>query len=151
MTQTTVYSIDKQRGFKLMERALQISLPSSQTVSELQHNLLTYSTIIANMKGQLNILKADNERYRSALSAIQYNNIGVLQEEVIGAYNCLEQKFNDTDKMLNLIKVNGGDLKLDFMIEYNASIQNGVHTLLQLLINLINHEDFDEFIPITPI
>jgi len=137
----TVYDI--QAGYRIMEQALEKSMQGNRTITELRESLITYSVIIFNLKNKLIKLEEENKKYSSALLAIQENNLPQLKDELMGAYNCLGNKLESTSEMLELVKLSGGTIGLDFVIEYNETIKRGLDTLIQLVIKTSTHEDFD--------
>ena len=133
----------REKGYHEMTEAIKLALSSNQTPSDLKKDLLAYGVVIAELKIQIKQLKEDNIRYRGVLLAIQANNINSLKEELLGAYQALKDKISETDKMLMLIKESGGTIGLDYIIEYNQTIGNGIDTLTQLVIKTNDYEDFE--------
>lgn len=131
------------RGSILMKKALQLSLPCNTPIKELQDTVLVYSTIIANMKHQITKLKKENECFKNAILTMQANSAFTLKGEALEAYEYLNEHMREMDRLLELFKMNGNSVNVDFVIEYNAAIQNGLIVLIQLISRTINHEDFD--------
>ena len=132
----------------LMEKALEISLPCNQPINELRSNLIVYSTLVANMQHQIKKLSEENRRYKNAILAIQANNKNILKEELSEAFYYLDEHLREMDKLLTLFKLNGNAVNIDFVIEYNIAVQNGLTILIELLRKYLNHE---ETISIEPI
>lgn len=132
----------------LMEKALEISLPCNQPINELRSNLIVYSTLVANMQHQIKKLSEENRRYKNAILAIQANNKSILKDELSEAFYYLDEHLREMDKLLTLFKLNGNAVNIDFVIEYNIAVQNGLTILIELLRKYLNHE---ETISIEPI
>lgn len=132
----------------LMEKALEISLPCNQATSELRSNLIVYSTLVANMQHQIKKLSEENNRYKKAILAIQANNKNMLREDLSQAFYYLDEHLREMDKLLCLFKLNSNSVNVDFVIEYNIAIQNGLTILIQLLKKYLNHEEPIEIEPI---
>ena len=132
----------------LMEKALEISLPCNQPINELRSNLIVYSTLVANMQHQIKKLSEENHRYKNAILAIQANNRNILKEELSEAFYYLDEHLREMDKLLTLFKLNSNAVNIDFVIEYNIALQNGLTILIELLRKYLNHE---ETIAIEPI
>lgn len=132
----------------LMEKALEISLPCNQPINELRSNLIVYSTLVANMQHQIKKLSEENLRYKNAILAIQANNRNILKEELSEAFYYLDGHLREMDKLLTLFKLNSNAVNIDFVIEYNIALQNGLTILIELLRKYLNHE---ETISIEPI
>jgi hypothetical protein len=102
---------DKERGKRIMSKALEIATPS-KTNDELRNTILTYGVIIYQLKQKIIQLETDNSKYIKVLLAIQENNLDKLKDELLGAYQELKEKLDDTSHMLDLIKMSGGTIDI---------------------------------------
>lgn len=131
------------QGNMLMKEALRISMPQDEEVKNLQDNLLIYSTVIANMKYQLNKVTKENETFRKTILAIQANSVFELKDEALGAYEYLNDHTKEMNQLLHLFKLNGDLVNIDFVIQYNEALQSGIDLLIQLISRTLQHDDFD--------
>ena len=131
------------QGNMLMKEALRISMPQDEEVKNLQDNLLIYSTVIANMKYQLNKVTKENETFRKTILAIQTNSVFELKDEALGAYEYLNYHTKEMNQLLHLFKLNGVLVNIDFVIQYNEALQSGIDLLIQLISRTLQHDDFD--------